>query len=61
MEVSDIFSSKDWARIIYLMRKSLKKEPNEKDTLLLYKAIICAEQIKKDEEFDKMLTDSDTD
>lgn len=41
-------SPKEWARMIYLMKKSLKKEPNEKDLMLLYKIQIFAEQAKID-------------
>lgn len=44
------WNEEEWKRVIYLMRKSLKKEPNEKDTMLLYKALIFAQQAKKDRE-----------
>lgn len=43
------WSAKEWTRVIYLIRKGIKKKPNEDDTKLLYKALIFAEQAKKDE------------
>jgi len=50
------WSAKEWTRVIYLMRKAIKKNPNEEDTKLLYKALIFAEQAKKDdEEFKELL------
>jgi len=52
------WTAKEWIRVIYLMRKAMKKTPNEIDTKLLYKALIFAEQAKKDdEEFKDLLTD----
>ncbi len=52
------WSSSEWVRVIYLIRKGIKKVPNEADTKLLYKALIFAEQAKKDdEEFKDLLTD----
>lgn len=44
------WSEKEWSRVIYLMRKAIKKKPTELDTKLLYKALIFAEQCKRDEE-----------
>jgi len=32
------------------MRRAIKKKPTELDTLLLYKALIFAEQAKRDDE-----------
>jgi len=44
------WSSKEWSRVIYLMRKGMRKKPTETDTKLLYKALIFAEQAKKDDD-----------
>lgn len=41
------------------MRKSIKKKPDEKDTQLLYKALIFADQAKRDEEEISSLIDDD--
>jgi hypothetical protein len=52
------WTAKEWTRVIYLMRKSIKKEANEADTKLLYKALIFAEQAKKDDEaFEDLIED----
>jgi len=52
------WTANEWKRVIYLIRKSVKKNPDETDTKLLYKALIFAEQAKKDEEeMDDLLSD----
>ncbi len=52
------WSAEEWTRVIYLMRKSIKKSPNEKDTKILYKALMFAEQAKRDaEEFADLIED----
>ena len=53
------WTSKEWTRVITLMRKALKKEPNREDTKLLYKAEIFAEQAERDEEETELLADDD--
>jgi len=52
------WTAKEWTRVIYLIRKGIKKDPNELDTELLYKALMFAKQAKKDElDFEDLLGD----
>jgi len=46
------FSSKEWARVIYLMKRGLKVDPkNEQDKQLFWKTNEFAKQAKRDEDF----------
>jgi len=49
---------KELTRLITLVTKGLGKKPNRSDTKLLFKLEINADQIKKDEEFEKSLSEN---
>ena len=42
-------TSKEWSRIVYLIKKAMGKKPKASDEAILWKCHIFAEQTKKDE------------